>query len=235
MFKKKLEVFLTALNITFKGILSKILSLMRAYFLTGLIVLLPSSLTIYLIFLLFTWADTGFVAEIVFKILGRKIPGLGVIFTFVVIIGSGIIARNFIGQKVFALVERVLYKIPLAKNIMTAVRQLLEFINTNKKAVFNKVVLVEYPRRDCWVLGFVSTDAPEMIANNFDNQKMWSVFIPTTPNPTSGFLIFVSKNEVVELDITMEDAMKIIISGGVLSPEGQEKAFLVKDVLEDEE
>ncbi|MGM0606917.1 MAG: DUF502 domain-containing protein [Candidatus Muiribacteriota bacterium] len=235
MLKNKIIVILTALKTTFSAILSFILSISRTYFLTGLFVLLPSALTLYIIYLLFTWADSGFVAVIFHDFLGHRIPGLGFIFTLTVIIGSGVIAKNVIGKKLFDFIEKVLSKIPLAKNIMNAVRQLLEFMQQNKKSVFNKVVLVEYPRRKCWVIGFVSIDAPRIVTTSLGEHKMYSVFIPTTPNPTSGFLVFVPKTEVVELEITIEEAMKIIISGGVLTPEVEEKGFLVNGLTEDEE
>ncbi|MFW5781976.1 MAG: DUF502 domain-containing protein [Candidatus Muiribacteriaceae bacterium] len=229
MLNKRLAVFYTALKIFLKSQISNGWSLTKTYFFTGLIVLLPSALTIYVILMLFTWADKGFVADIVTTYFGR-IPGLGFIFTVSVIILSGIIARNFIGQKIFLIIEGLLLKIPLAKNIMTAIRQLLDFMSKNKKAVFNKVVLLEYPRKGCWVIGFVSTDAPPVIARALD-QKLLSIFVPTTPNPTSGFLVFLPKNEVVELNITMEEAMKIVISGGVLNPdEDKNTEFMVQSV-----
>jgi uncharacterized membrane protein len=227
MLKKKTKVFFTGLKILVTGLISKMWSYIKTYFLTGLIVLLPSALTIYVLFTIFTWADSGFIAAYIHKLLRYKIPGLGFIFTIGMIIFSGVVARNFIGEKLFFFVEKMLLKIPLAKNIMTAVRQLLDFMSKNKKEVFNKVVLIEYPRKECWVIGFVSTDAPDIV-NNSLNQKLTSIFVPTTPNPTSGFLIFLPKNEIVEINITMEEAMKIIVSGGVLTPENEEKDFLVR-------
>ncbi|MCK9224591.1 MAG: DUF502 domain-containing protein [Candidatus Muirbacterium halophilum] len=232
MLKKRTKVFFTGLKILFIGFISKLWSYTKTYFFTGLIVLLPSALTIYVLVTIFTWADSGFIAAYINKTLRYKIPGLGFIFTIGMIIFSGVVARNFIGEKLFFFVEKLLLKIPLAKNIMTAVRQLLDFMSKNKKEVFNKVVLLEYPRKECWVIGFVSTDAPNIV-NETLNQKLTSIFVPTTPNPTSGFLVFLPKSEIIEINITMEEAMKIIVSGGVLSPEDEEKDFLVKSDSED--
>jgi len=234
---KKIKVFFTGVRILIKSLLSTILFYIRTYFLTGIVVLLPSALTLYVIITLFRWADSGFVAEITEKYTGITIPGLGFIFTISVIILSGIFAKNYIGQKIFTFIENLLLRIPLAKNIIAAIRQLLDFMKANRKSVFNKAILVEYPRRDCWVIGFISTDAPKIVKESIDEKtghrssKMLSVFVPTTPNPTSGFLIFVPKKEIVELEVTMEEAMKIIVSGGVLSPENEPEGFQVEDVL----
>ncbi|PLX20012.1 MAG: hypothetical protein C0601_00365 [Candidatus Muiribacterium halophilum] len=233
---KKTRSNFIGFKIIVKSIISTILFYIRTYFLTGIAVLLPSALTLYVIITLFHWADSGFIADFTKNLTGYKIPGLGFIFTISAIILSGVFAKNFIGQKIFGFVENLLLRIPLAKNIITAIRQLLDFMKANRKSVFNKAILVEYPRRDCWVIGFVSTDAPKIVreALNEDNEvrssKLISVFIPTTPNPTSGFLVFVPKKEVVELEITMEEAMKIVISGGVLSPENEQEGFQVEDI-----
>lgn len=148
--------------------------------------------------------------------LGFHIPGLGLILALAVFWATGALTANFIGQKLVDWWERLMNKIPLVRTVYSTVQQLLSAFVTPKEKSFRQVVLVEYPRRDSWSIGFATGTAN--YAKQDDNEELVSVFVPTTPNPTAGFLIIVPKAEVRLLDMKVEEAFRLIVSLGAAEP-----------------
>ena len=130
----------------------------------------------------------------------------------------GMFAAGFLGKFFLRLGEWIVYKVPLISSIYSVLKQIFETFFSTKTQAFSKVVMLEYPRKGIWILGFVSSELKGEVKDKFD-QEMLNIFIPTTPNPTSGFLIFVPKKDTIELDMKVEDGIKFVISGGLVEPE----------------
>ena len=187
----------------------------KKYFVTGLLVLVPATLTAFIIFETLNRIDK----IIPYKMLGiQRIPGLGVLTLILIIFFTGLIARNFIGRRMLATGDKIVAKIPIISRIYEAFKQISHAIFSEKRELFKKVVLIEYPRKGIYSIGFFTQDTRGVV-QNMVSEDVVSVFLPTTPNPTSGYLLFVPKKEAIELDMTIEDAMKLIISGGAIMPE----------------
>lgn len=196
---------------------------LRAYFFTGILVTAPVMITFYVAYKVIVFIDVS-----VNKILPPQfkpdnfmpitIPGLGIIILVVVLVLIGMFAAGFMGKFFLRLGEWIVYKMPVISSVYSVLKQVFETFLSNKSDAFKKVVLLEYPRKGIWILGFVSADTDGEVKNIL-KQPMVNVFIPTTPNPTSGFLIFVPKSDVVELEMRVEDGIKFVISGGIVSPE----------------
>ncbi|MDY7031344.1 MAG: DUF502 domain-containing protein [Thermodesulfobacteriota bacterium] len=193
----------------------------KNYFLTGLLATIPITLTIYILGIFINIMDKGL------KYLPPKfhpdtylpfhIPGLGLIITVILILIIGIITQSFFGRKLVSLGEWIVSKIPLVRNIYIGIKQLVAAIFVENSKAFKRVVMVEYPRKDLWVIAFL-TGATEGEVQSKTNKEVVNVFIPTTPNPTSGFYLLVPKKDIINLDMTVEDAFKLIVSGGIVSP-----------------
>ncbi len=183
-------------------------------FLTGFFVILPMGLTIWLIYKVVIFGDT-FLAKILNQYLERPIPGLGFIITIVLIFIIGVLVNSFLGKKLKHLVERIFLKVPIIKSIYSPLKDITD--NFSKKGSFNfkKVVFVNFPNdKLSSSLGFITKET--ILINN---QEKSAIFIPTTPNPTNGFLIYLNKEDYTELDISVEEALKVIVSLGSLSPD----------------
>jgi len=199
----------------------KIKDILKRNFLAGLLVLLPISLTVYIILFLLRTMDK------ILKYLPPKynpetylpfrIPGLGFLFVIVIILLTGFLARNYIGNKLIELWENIVNKIPFIRAIYLAIKQLIETIFMKEKD-FNKVVLVQYPRKGIFALGFTTSQTKGEPVEKVQ-KKLINVFMPTTPNPTSGFYLLVPEEELIFLDMSVEEAFKLIISGGIVHPE----------------
>ena len=190
--------------------------------LAGLIVWLPILVTIAILRFIIDLLDStlalipgSYQPE---QLIGHYIPGLGVILSLILLLITGIIATNYFGQRLVAWGESILSKIPLVRSIYKTVKQGINAVLATNSEAFRKVVLIEYPRSGLWSIAFqTGTGHTEMNAKIKD--EMISVFIPTTPNPTSGFLMMIPKRDVIELDMTIDEALKFIISLGVMLPE----------------
>jgi uncharacterized membrane protein len=210
---------------------------MRKYLMAGLLVWLPLGVTVLVInFLIETFDQVLILLPSAYRpdeLLGYHIPGFGLLMTAVVILVTGIIAANYLGEKLVGFWEGLLSRIPLVRSIYSAVKQVTEaFVGSEQS--FQKAYLIEYPRRGTWTLAFqTSTKTGEAQAKTGLNSVV-NVFVPTTPNPTSGFFLMVSQDDLVPLDMSVEQALKMIISGGVVVPELQETAT-EKDKLVKEE
>lgn len=194
--------------------------MLRRYFLAGLLFWLPIWVTLLIIKFLVDLIDQSlsllpykYQPDIVF---GVHIPGLGIIFTIIFVFITGMLVTNFIGKWFIILWESALSRIPLVRSIYTAVKQMLSAIFSTTGESFRKVVLVEYPRKDMWSIAF-QTGSNFTIPGKED-EKLISVFIPTTPNPTSGFLLMLPPQDVVELSMTVDQALKLVISLGIVLP-----------------
>jgi uncharacterized membrane protein len=187
------------------------------YFLRGLITLLPLLVTIWLLMILFNFLD-GILGTILTAIIGRHIPGLGLIAMILLIFLVGFFATYIIGAQLFKLGEEILYRVPIVKSVYSAVKQLNDVLFMQKSAEeYRRACIVEYPRKGIWSLGFVTSDAAAEIEVKA-KEKMINVFVANTPTPATGFLIMVPARDVILLDMKIEDAFKYIVSGGVLKP-----------------
>jgi len=203
----------------------------KKFFLTGLLVVVPVYLTYYILSVLVRFADhlLSFLPQKFHPdtYLPFHIPGFGIIITFIFIFLVGVLTTNFFGKKMVLLWERILSKIPLIRTIYTASKQLIEAFFATNRAGFRRVVLIEYPRKGIYVIGFVTGIARGEVQNK-TNEKTINIFLPTTPNPTSGFYILVPEKDTIPLKISVEDAFKLIISGGMISPE-DDRAELIEN------
>lgn len=195
---------------------------MKKYFITGMLVIAPVFLTIYVLVMVFRFADNilgRFINDYVQQLLGFYIPGIGFLLSILIIFLVGFFASIFIGREVVPFVEKWFVSLPLVKNIYPAFKQLVSFFLAQKQFGFKKVVLVEYPSKGIWALAFLTNEECPCI-NKELNREMLAVFIPNTPGPFSGFVTFYPKEEVKFVDISITDALRIIISGGVFKTEG---------------
>lgn len=187
---------------------------LRTYFFTGLIIVLPFLLTLYFLWLVFGFVD-GLIGPILELILGHKIPGVGFALTVGLILGTGVLATNYLGRRLLAWGERLFVRLPLVRSIYQTLKQVVQAVFSEKQKAFQQVVLVEYPRKGVYSLAFLT-------GNREEAGEMVTVFVPTTPNPTSGYLLLIPKEEVKCLDMSVEDGLKLIVSGGVIAPPGWE-------------
>ena len=188
----------------------------RNYFIAGVVVLIPIGITIYLTILITSVSSKILPKEInPNHYLPYSIPGLEIIITLFLITFIGWLSLSFIGKRLLNLFNTVLKRIPILRTIYSAILQMTEtFTKTDDK---KNVVLVEYPRKGTWAVGFATKENSGEITNKL-NKKLINVFVPTTPNPTSGFLLMFPKEEVVYLDLTFEEASKFIVSAGTSNP-----------------
>ena len=196
-----------------------VLGRLRSWFLTGLLVTAPVLLTVYI-----TWAAIelidGQVASILpgfNQLVFANIPGAGLIIGLILITVIGAIAAGFLGRWIIRLGESILSRMPIVRSIYGASKQILETVISTQSDAFRDAVLVEYPRRGLWVIGFVTGGTRGEVAEHIDID-MVNVFIPTTPNPTSGFLLFCPRDEIIYLEMSVEDAVKLVVSGGIVTP-----------------
>jgi len=191
---------------------------LKRYFFTGLIVVIPLFLTVWLIIFVFRFFDGilgGFINAILEKTLGYSVPGLGLVASLLVILFIGFISSRIIGKKMFVKIEKWFINLPFIKNIYPGFKEIVHIFLLEKEHKFKKVVLVEYPSKGLWALGFVTNEEVKKVTGSFE-KEMVAVFVSTTPGPFSGYVIFVAKDELKYPDISVKDAIKVLISGGVL-------------------
>ena len=195
---------------------------LRKYIITGLLIWVPLGITIFVIRLLVSLMDqtilllpTGWRPEAIF---GVNIPGLGIVISAMVIFITGFFLTNLAGKRLIKVWENFLDRIPLVRSIYSSVKQVTSTVLSSDSNTFNKVLLIQYPRKGVWTLCFKTSDSPESF-NEATDKELITVFVPTTPNPTSGFILFVPKDEVQKMDLDVEDALKLVMSLGVVTPE----------------
>jgi uncharacterized membrane protein len=195
---------------------------MKKYFITGLLVLVPLVVTFWLLSTLIEILDQSLLLLPEdwrpLKLFGFSIAGLGALLTVAVIFITGVIATNFFGQQLILLWEELLSRLPVVKSIYSSVKQVSDTIFSDSGNAFRKALLIEYPRKGSWTVAFL-TGQPEGDVKNHLLGEYVSVYVPTTPNPTSGFFLMIPKEDVVELDMTVDQALKYIISMGTVAPD----------------
>ncbi len=200
---------------------SKFMSALRKHFVSGLVVTVPLIITYLVLRLLFVTID-GLLNPVVYRLLGYYIPGLGILITLLLVLLTGIVVANFIGVRLFHIGDRILARMPLVRIIYTAAKQLVHALLAPSARAFSEVVLIEYPRKGLYALGFLSHRS--RLCMDDADQDMVLVFIPSTPTPFSGMVVLVPKSDIYPLAIGVEEAVKILVSGGVVAPE----SFTVK-------
>jgi len=199
---------------------------LRRYLVAGLLIWVPLGVTLLIVTFLVDLIDQTLLLLPVSiqpeHLLGFRIPGLGLVLTAVIVLVTGIVVTNLFGKKLFIIGEQLLRRIPVVRSIYGAVKQVTESMFSTGKS-FRKVVLVEYPRKGMWTLAFqTGSGSPEIREKT--GRNITSVFVPTTPNPTSGFFLMVPSEDVIELDMSVDDGLKMLLSVGVVVP--QQKANL---------
>ncbi|MFA5116913.1 MAG: DUF502 domain-containing protein [Candidatus Omnitrophota bacterium] len=198
----------------------------RRYIITGLLVILPFFLTGYILYVLFRFAD-GILGKIINKYLseyvGFYIPGLGLILSVLIILSVGYGAVRFTGRGYHIFLEKWFTRFPLTRYIYPSVKQIVEFFFSDKNLNFKKVVLIEYPRKGIWSMGFMTNEGFAEASSKV-GVELLSIFIPTTPTPLSGFFMLVPCADVIFMDINIEDAIKVIVSGGLVNPPVRKKS-----------
>jgi uncharacterized membrane protein len=190
---------------------------LRRHFLTGLVVIAPTAITAYVVWWGFTKID-NLIEPLQKRYPIIDIPGIGFAIVLVLIVITGILASNLIGKRVISLGEGLMNRVPFVRRIYSAVKEVASVLISEKTTAFQRVVLIRYPHRDAYALAFVTKDGIDYINRAVDSELV-NVFIPTTPNPTSGFFLMLPKCDVIELDIPVEEAMKMVISGGAFAPD----------------
>ena len=185
----------------------------RRQFLTGILVVLPLGATILILVWIFEKVD-NILQPVIQLALGRTVPGVGFGITIVLIYLVGIIASNVIGKKIIKYGESLLIKIPVFRPLYSTIKQILGSFSSSGKTGLGQTVLVEFPRKGLWTIGFITNESPAQ-----SGKVQLTIFIPLAPNPISGFIQIVSEEEVVRTDITIDEALKMIVSAGKVSPE----------------
>lgn len=189
-------------------------SWLKKTLLTGLILVLPLAVSLWIVYLIFKKVD-GIFRPIMDKLLGYHIPGLGFILTFILILIAGIIGANIIGKRLFAKFDNFMLRIPLIRILYKTTKQIIDAARLKEKFPFKQVGIVEYPRKGMFALGFLLSEIKGEVKEK-TSQDLICFFIPTTPNPTSGMLIFVPEKDIIPVDMKIEEALKIIISAGIV-------------------
>ena len=194
---------------------------MKKYFITGLLVLVPLFITVWVISSLIGMMDQSLLllpenwrpkAQ-----LGLEIPGFGVLLTMLIIFVTGLIATNFFGKRLILLWEAILARVPVVKSIYASVKQVSDTLFSDTGNAFRQAVLVQFPRQGAWTIAFVTGKPGGDVANHLPGDYV-SVYVPTTPNPTGGYFLMMPRTEVIELDMSVDEALKYIISMGVVAP-----------------
>jgi uncharacterized membrane protein len=195
---------------------------LRAYFLAGVLIIAPVSLTIYLAWLFITFVD-----ERVFSLLPPQynpetyfrfsIPGIGLLLAAIGLTLIGALTAGILGRAVNLLLESILNRLPVIRSLYSAIKQIMETVLANKSSAFRECVLIEYPRKGVWTVGFITGNTKGEVQERTP-EKLINVFVPTTPNPTSGFLLFVPEQDVIRLKMPIEDGLKLVVSGGIVTP-----------------
>ena len=201
-----------------KGVMGRL----RAYFMAGVLITAPISITVYLAWLFITYVDDKVTPLIPDRYnpetyLPYGIPGLGVVAVVVGLTLIGALTAGFVGRFFQRVWERIMDTVPVLRGVYKALKQILETVLAQQSNAFREAVLVEYPRRGMWVIAFI-TGRTKGEVQALTKEKVINLFVPTTPNPTSGFLIFVPEDDIVPLSMSVEEAMKMVISGGIVTP-----------------
>jgi uncharacterized membrane protein len=200
---------------------------LKQTFFTGVLVTCPTALTLFVFYwlgmLIDSWGQAGFrfvLGKEIFEKIFPSVPfGLGLVGTLLIVFISGLLVSNWAGNWVYNLYIAIFEKIPFINHVFNLFKKVFEMVLSPDNHVFKKAVLFEFPRKGVWMIGFLSLEACDEILEKTGGESHVAVFVPTTPNPTSGVLVYVPRNEIRILDMSLEEASKLIISGGILTPE----------------
>ncbi len=194
---------------------------MKKYFITGLLIWVPLAITVWVLHLIVSTMDQSLLllptALRTENWLGVHIPGMGVIMTLFVLFITGLVTANIIGQRLLRFWEGVLSRIPVVKSVYYSVKQVSDTLFSSSGEAFRKALLVQYPREGAWTIAFLTGQPGGDVTNHLRGEYV-SVYVPTTPNPTSGFFLMMPREDVIELDMSVDEALKYIISMGVVAP-----------------
>jgi uncharacterized membrane protein len=185
----------------------------RRHLTAGLLVLVPVIVTAAVVTFLFGLIDT-WARPLTRRVFGTELPGVGMVLTFVVVWVTGLLSTNFMGKKFLEVFDRLLENLPLVKTVYSASKQLVDAVSPKGRRSFRRVVLVEFPKKGTFALGFVTGGGVAALGDG-----MTSVYVPTAINPTSGFVVFAPEAELVESGLTIEEGIKLVVSGGVVAPQ----------------
>jgi uncharacterized membrane protein len=196
---------------------------MKRYLIAGLLVWIPVGITVWVLHFILTTLDQTLllVPEVARpeKLFGFPIPGLGVLLAFAILLVTGVIAANYFGLRLIRFWEAVLGRIPFVKSIYSSVKQVSDTLLSDTGNAFRKALLVEFPHENSWTIAFLTGTPAPAVAKHLGEEHV-SVYVPTTPNPTSGYFVMVPKSRVRELDMTVDEALKYVVSMGVVVPRG---------------
>ncbi|MDR0484855.1 MAG: DUF502 domain-containing protein [Alphaproteobacteria bacterium] len=194
---------------------SRVFYYLRKWFIAGIITSVPLILTIYILLWIIEFFDNLVVIRLFPNTVVSQIPGIGIIASAISMVILGFLASNFLGRYLVKLGERLLQKIPIVKSIYSTIKQLFDTVFSTQSKAFREVVLIEFPRKDIWVLAFITSETKGEIQDK-TAEDVVSVYVPTTPNPTSGFLVFIPKKDITFLEMKPDLAMKLILSNGII-------------------
>lgn len=202
------------------------MSLLRRWFFAGLLVWVPLGVTLLVLRTLIGLLDASLVlVPAALTPSWFDYPGTGAVLTFLLVLATGALTANFLGEKAVALLEGAMQRVPLLGVVYSGIKKVAETVFSGKGHAFQKVVLVEWPHRECWTIGFVTAAPPkEVVQAMAAGQELVTVFVPTTPNPTTGFLLIKPKSEVRDVKMSVQDGMQYVISLGVVAPGASAKA-----------
>lgn len=209
-----------------------VLAHVRRHLLRGLFLILPLVVTVWLLGLVYRLVQASVTPLVMDLFVRMDVPGLerwivrngllpliGLVLTATLIYLLGVMAGNLVGRRILGRVEGAILRVPLVKGVYGAARQLLNAFSATSQQSFSRVVIVEYPRRGLWTIGFVTSEARHRVPQDGRDRETVSVFLPTSPNPTSGWMLLVPRDEMLELDMPIDEAVKLVVSGGIVSPE----------------
>jgi len=197
---------------------------LRRYFLTGLLVITPIWGTVLILKTLFLTVD-GILGNMLAKVVIKEyyVPGLGILTLFVLILTTGMLATNFIGGQIVKLWEEFLHRVPVVRGIYATLKSMMDILSFKERDKYNRVVLIQFPKNGHYCFAFV-TGVTHAEIQEISPEPLLNVYVPTSPNPTSGYFLLVPEKEVIALDISVEEAMKLIVSGGLCSPQRMHSA-----------
>ena len=195
---------------------------LRTYLIAGVVVTAPIGITIWLLWLVVDLFDRAVVPLIPdaynpSKVLDTTVPGVGIVIVLILVTLVGAFVTNVAGRFLVGVGERMVARVPVVRTVYGVLKQIFDAVLAQSANAFREVVLIEYPRRGIWVIGFITSPTKGEVQRALDDE-MVNVFLPTTPNPTSGFLLFVPRKDCIHLDMTVEEGVKLVISGGIVSP-----------------
>lgn len=199
---------------------------MKRYFITGLLIWVPLGITLWVLVALIGTMDVSLKLLPAHlqpeRLIGFYIPGLGAIVTLLIIFFTGVLASNLFGQRMIAWSESLLSRIPVVKSIYSSVKQVSDTLLSSKGVAFRKALLIQYPREGSWTIAFQTGVPGESVQKHLSGEFV-SVYVPTTPNPTSGFFLMLPRRDVIELELSVDEALKYIISMGVVAPDDRKR------------